>query len=76
MPADPQRVKYARNALAAYRVIKNKGRTDEADARDLIADIFHMLYSEGCDVHAEVRMALNNFTDEVNIARFEVRRAV
>lgn len=69
MPADPQRVKYARNALAAYRVIKNKGRTDEADARDLITDLMHLIRSDAesfgkSRARNEVQTAINNFEAE------------
>jgi len=74
MPTDPHAVYLAESTLLSYR---DGATPDEADARNLITDLLHYMHTEeGKDIESELRMALNNFTDEVNIARFEVRRAV
>lgn len=60
-----ERVVWAGVALQAWRAEKGERVEDESDVRDLIADLLHLLASEGRDGVAEVRMAQENFEAEV-----------
>jgi len=71
-----QRSGNASIALATYRRIKygSEVQVDHADARDLISDLLHNMMQRGMNVEVELRMALNNFTEEANISPYQITR--
>lgn len=56
-----ERAAWAEAALVAWKIEKGERGTDESDARDLIADLLHMLTLEGRNALGELRMAQGNF---------------
>lgn len=69
-----QRAAWANIALSAYRVAKKEGRSDEADMRDMLTDLLHLMSEKHKAIEPELRTALNNFTDEERISPYQVRR--
>lgn len=63
-----QRVIWAEQALAAHRAARRQETPDEADERDLISDLLHVLAARGADIDREIRMALENFREEADEA--------
>lgn len=51
-------------ALGALKTWRGLARPDEADARDLIADLLHLLDGEGRPTHAELDRAVTNWANE------------
>jgi hypothetical protein len=65
--AKRDRIEAARAALAAWRASKGYGpgeETDEADARDLIADLLHLVYAGGGIVEVEAALAMSHYRAE------------
>jgi hypothetical protein len=59
-----ERMAWAEAALVAWRAEKGERGTDESDARDLVADLLHLLASEGRDIEKELEMARGDFDAE------------
>lgn len=70
MPDNKQRALCAGLALDAYRRAKydTHAEADEADTRDLITDLLHLIKQESgtAAVFDELHMALGNFAEESN----------
>jgi hypothetical protein len=55
----------ARVALEAWRDHQSASENDEANIRDLLADLLILAHAEGKDVDTELRLAVMHYRDEV-----------
>jgi len=61
---DSQRSSWAEVALIAYGAAKYEDVGDEADFRDLLADLMHLARARGLDFEDELRIAAGHFDEE------------
>lgn len=62
--SNAERATWAGKALSAWREAKGEHTSDESDERDLIADLLHLLASDGRDAIEELDRAQRNFEAE------------